>query len=148
MGRYVFLLHDWVLLLISTKSKIRNPREGHVEEKKYDLEERTLRFLKNTITFIRKNPKDFVNVELGRQLVRSVGSVGANYREANDAISKKDFLFRIKICRKEAKESQFWLLAFECEKKLEDERKLLLQEASELSRIYGSMVRNVESKQP
>lgn len=148
MGRYVFLLHDWVLLLISTKSKIRNPKEGHVEEKKYDLEERTLRFLKNTITFIRKNPKDFVNVELGRQLVRSVGSVGANYREANDAISKKDFLFRIKICRKEAKESQFWLLAFECEEKLEDERKLLLQEASELSRIYGSMVRNVESKQP
>ena len=119
-----------------------------MEEKKYDLEKRTLRFLKNTITFIRKNPKDFVNVELGRQLVRSVGSVGANYREANDAISKKDFLFRIKICRKEAKESQFWLLAFECEKKLEDERKLLLQEASELSRIYGSMVRNVELKQP
>lgn len=60
-----------------------------MEEKKYDLEERTLRFLKNTITFIRKNPKDFVNVELGRQFVRSVGSPLAQITERQMMLSAR-----------------------------------------------------------
>ena len=114
------------------------------EKKKYDLEERTLKFLKNVIKFLRRLPKDFINVELGRQLIRAAGSVGSNYREANDAISKKDFLFRIKISRKEAKESHYWLSALDCNAEVEEERKVLLQEAYELSNIFGSMVRKVE----
>ena len=114
------------------------------EKKKYDLEERTLNFLKNVIQFLRSMTKDFVNIELGKQLIRSAGSIGANYREANEAISKKDFAFRIRICRKEAKESSFWLSAFECKNGLEEKRKILFQEAFELTKIFGSMVKKFE----
>ncbi|KAF0162316.1 MAG: S23 ribosomal protein [Ignavibacteria bacterium] len=116
------------------------------ERKKYDLEERTLVFLKSVISFLRTVKKDYVNVELGKQLIRSTGSVGANYREANEAVSKKDFAFRIRICRKEAKESSFWFSAYECDNELEDKRKALLQEATELSKIFGSMVKKLEEK--
>jgi len=114
------------------------------EKRKYDLEERTLNFFKNVIVFLRSTHKDFVNVELGRQLIRSTGSVGANYREANEAVSKKDFAFRIRICRKESKESYFWLSAYDCDLELEQKRKILLQEALELSKIFGSMVKKLE----
>ena len=117
-----------------------------MNEKKYNLEERTLVFLKSIMKFARKLPKDFVNIELSRQLVRSSGSVGANYREANDSVSKKDFEFRIRICRKEAKESHFWLLAFECNNELEITRNELVQEALELTRIFGAMVKKFDMK--
>ncbi len=75
--------------------------------KTYDLEDRTLVFAKNVRVFIRKLSKTLVNIEDGRQLVKASGSVGANYIEANEALSKKDFTMRIKICRKEAKESRY-----------------------------------------
>ncbi|MEW6652001.1 MAG: four helix bundle protein [Bacteroidota bacterium] len=114
------------------------------EKRKFDLEERTLCFLKNVIAFLRTVRKDFVNIELGKQLIRSAGSVGANYREANEAVSKKDFAYRIRICRKEAKESSFWLSAYECNNELEEKRKMLLQEATELAKIFGSMVKRLE----
>lgn len=115
------------------------------EKKKYDLEDRTLKFLKDVITFLRISKHDFINLELGKQLVRSAGSVGANYREANDSVSKRDFLFRIKICRKEAKESMYWLSAFDCNDKNEKMRTTLQQEARELSNIFGAIVRKSES---
>jgi len=73
--------------------------------KQYDLEDRTLRFAKQVREFIRSLYKDVSNIEDGKQLTRSSGSIGANYIEANEALSKKDFVMRIKICRKEAKES-------------------------------------------
>ena len=69
--------------------------------KQYDLEERTLRFAKEVIEFTKNLPKTIANVEIIKQLIRSSGSVGANYIEANEALSKRDFLMRIKICRKE-----------------------------------------------
>jgi four helix bundle protein len=77
--------------------------------KVYDLEERTEQFAKDCRVLVRALPKDIANVEDGKQLVRASGSVAANYIEANEAISKKDFAFRIKICRKESKESRLWL---------------------------------------
>ena len=77
--------------------------------KKYDLEDRTLEFAKSVREFVRRIKNDLVNKEDIKQLVRSSGSIGANYIEANEALSKKDFLMRIKICRKEAKESVYWL---------------------------------------
>ena len=80
-----------------------------MEPKKYDLEERTLQFAIDCRLFLKKLPKTISNSEDGKQLVRSSGSVGANYIEANESLSKKDFNFRIKISRKEAKESVFWL---------------------------------------
>lgn len=77
--------------------------------KQYDLEERTLRFSRRVREFVRTLPKTLANIEDSRQLINASGSVGANYIEANEALSKKDFLMRIKICRKEAKESRYWL---------------------------------------
>lgn len=75
----------------------------------YDLEERTFQYTKNVRIFAKKLPKTLSTIEDGKQLLRASGSVGANYLEANQALSKKDFLMRIKISRKEAKESAYWL---------------------------------------
>jgi len=75
--------------------------------KQYDLEERTFEFAKRVRIFVKELFKTLGNIEDGKQLVRSSGSVGANYIEANESLSKKDFAMRIKICRKEAKESKY-----------------------------------------
>jgi len=75
--------------------------------KRYDLEERTLAFAKAVLRFVKKAPRSIENNEIIRQLVRSSGSVGANYIEANESLSKKDFAMRIKICRKESKETAY-----------------------------------------
>jgi len=79
-------------------------------------------------------------------LIKASGSVGANYIEANEALSKKDFIMRIKICRKEAKESRYWLKLIDTEGDLElqDERKNLEQETAELTNIFGSILRKSE----
>lgn len=114
--------------------------------KRYDLEERTLRFAKEVRLFVKKLPKTIANGEDGRQVIRSSGSVGANYIEANEALSKKDFVMRIKICRKEAKETTYWLSLLEIEDDtiLSKERLHLLQEAKELMMIFGSIMRKSE----
>jgi four helix bundle protein len=79
------------------------------ENKIYNLEDRTYNFTKKVINYVNTLPKTIGNREVGRQVVRSSGSVGANYIEANEALSKKDFKMRIKIARKESKESRYWL---------------------------------------
>jgi four helix bundle protein len=113
--------------------KIQNP-------KRYDLEERTIKFFKDTIQLCRILRKDAINVELIKQLIRSAGSVGANYREANEALSKKDFSLRIRISRKEAKESHFWLQAvLEANTNLAARINPLIQESLELTRIFTSI---------
>ena len=78
-------------------------------KKIYDLKRRTFLFAKNVIEYVDKLPKKVSGIEIGRQLFRSAGSVGANYIEEDEAFSRKDFIMRIKICKKEAKESQYWL---------------------------------------
>jgi len=78
-------------------------------EKPYDLEERTFQFAKAVRLFVKTMPKTIANLNDGKQVIRASGSIGANYREANESLSKKDFLMRIKISRKEAKESTYWL---------------------------------------
>jgi len=75
----------------------------------YDLEERTEKLAIEVRNFIKILPKTLSNLEDAKQLVRSSGSIGANYIEANEALSRKDFIMRIKISRKEAKESMYWL---------------------------------------
>jgi four helix bundle protein len=113
--------------------------------KKYDLEDRTLLFAKQIRSFANKAPKNLNNSEDLPQLIRSSGSVGANYIEANEAISKKDFIHRIKISRKEAKESLFWLKLIEVNNsKLEEERLALIAEATELMFILSSIMRKFE----
>jgi four helix bundle protein len=77
--------------------------------KRFNLEERTLNFGKRIIHLAKAIPINKVNNSLIDQLIRSGTSVGANYREANETITKKDFKFKIQICRKEAKETKYWL---------------------------------------
>lgn len=77
--------------------------------KRRDLEDRTFRFAESVRIFVKQLPRTIGNVEDVRQLVRSSGSVAANWIEADEALSKKDFLMRAKICRKEAKESRLFL---------------------------------------
>jgi four helix bundle protein len=110
--------------------------------KRYDLEERTLQFAQRVREFVKKLPKTLANIEDSKQLVNASGSVGANYIEANEAFSKKDFLMRIKICRKEAKESRYWLCLVDTggKSELERQRKFLENESSELTHIFGSIV--------
>ncbi len=110
--------------------------------KQYDLEDRTLTFAKRVRAFAKKLNKTIANIEDGKQLIKASGSVGANYIEANEALSKKDFVMRIKICRKEAKESRYWLRLVNTDGKneLEIERRSLEDEANELTRIFGSIV--------
>ena len=110
--------------------------------KKYDLEERTERFANNAIQLCKKLPKGTINIELISQAVRSSGSVGANYIEANEALSKKDFFNRIKICRKEAKESRYWFrLIMNANQEFEAETKPLIQESTELMNIFGAILK-------
>lgn len=114
-------------------------RERHSRE--YDLEERTLAFAKRAVKFCRALPKSMIDAEIGKQLMRSCSSVGANYIEANESLGKKDFLMRIRICRKEAKESGYWLRLVEpATPNLRDERDELLQESTELMKIFGSII--------
>jgi len=113
--------------------------------KQYDLEDRTLEFARGVRAFIKKLPKTIASIEDGKQVVRSSGSVGANYIEANESLSKKDFAMRIKICRKEAKESRYWLNLIETSDiEHEKERKNLIQEALELTNIFGSILRRTK----
>lgn len=116
--------------------------------KKYDLEERTQVFAKSVRAFIKKINKTISNIEDAKQLVRSSGSVGANYIEANESLGKKDFLMRIKICRKEAKESRYWLSLIDVDnnQELTQERDELFQEATELMKIFGAIL-NKKMKQ-
>jgi four helix bundle protein len=110
--------------------------------KQYDLEDRTLEFARRVRVFVKKLPKTISNTEDGKQLIKASGSVGANYIEANESLSKKDFLLRIKICRKEAKESGYWLRLVDTnsEKELEKDRIALRSEATELMNIFGAIL--------
>lgn len=112
----------------------------------YDLEDRTFRFAQAVRAFVRQLPRTVSNIEDVRQVVRSSGSVGANYIEANEALGKKDFLVRIKICRKEAKESAFFLRLLHVGDRpgLETQRASFVQEATELTSIFGSILRKSE----
>ena len=116
-------------------NQIRNNRQ-------YDLEERTFQFAKDVGLFIKQLPKNIPNLEYEKQVVGASGSVGANYIEANESLSKKDFVMRIKICRKESKESAYWLrLIIETnDEKCRNEGNELLNEAVELKKIFSSIL--------
>ncbi len=107
---------------------------------KFDLEDRTLEFAKEVSGFVGAMPSTLQNVEYARQVIRSSGSVGANYIEANEALSKKDFRMRIKICRKEAKETRFWLHLISVGSSSEQNKDRLIQEATELTKIFGAIL--------
>ena len=111
------------------------------KDKQYDLEDRTYEFAKRCRDYVKKLPKTISNIEYGKQLIRASGSVASNYIEANEALSKKDFKMRIKICRKEAKESRLWLRLSEPKTKDQPEKEALIKEATELMNVFGAIVR-------
>ena len=108
----------------------------------YDLEKRTFQFAKDVRLFVKTLPKTIANIEDSKQLIKASGSVGANYIEANESLSKKDFLMRIKISRKESKESAYWLRLIDETISLENPQDAqgLIQEANELKKIFSSIL--------
>ena len=132
----------------NSKSEARNTKQapitGKARSRLYDLEDRTLAFAREVRVFVAKLNKSVANIEDGRQLIKASGSVGANYIEANESFSKKDFVLRIKICRKEAKEARYWLNLIDTGGVRETESKgmVLVKEASELMNIFGAILRN------
>ena len=117
-----------------------------IQTKQYDLEDRSFAFAKDVRTLVKQIPKTVANIQDAKQLVRASGSVGANYIEANESLSKKDFLMRIKICRKEAKESRYWLRLIDVgdDATVEKDRLDLMKEATELTNIFGAIFRKSE----
>ena len=117
-----------------------------VNEKPFDLEERTELFAKDVRLFLRSLPRTVSNDEDGRQLIRASGSVAANYIEAQEALSKKDFRMRVRISRKEAKECRLWLRLLDVtgNRELSTRRDKLIAECFELIKILTAIVKKSE----
>jgi four helix bundle protein len=109
-----------------------------------DLEDRTLRFAKDILALCQRLPTEIALNEVKKQLMKAGGSVAANYHEANEAVSRKDFLLHVRIARKEAKEARMWLQVVpEYERTMEEQRRLI-QEASELLFIFTAIIKKSE----
>jgi len=107
---------------------------------KFDLEDRTLQFAKNIANLCNSLPKNIINNEYIKQLIRSSSSIGANYREANDPLGKKDFVYRVKISLKEAKETLYWLeLLAEVNQTRTNDICKLSKESLELKKIFSAI---------
>lgn len=109
--------------------------------KTYDLIERSAKFGEAMISFVYSLPKSSVNQPLVNQVIRSATSIGANYMEADEAVSKKDFQHKISICKKEAKETLHWLrMLAHANPALKEECRSLWKEAHELTLIFGAIL--------
>jgi four helix bundle protein len=117
------------------------------DSKRFDLEERTAKFAENVIAFAKTIPHSPITLPLIGQLVRSATSVGANYCEADDSQSTKDFKHKISLCRKEARETKYWLrmMAAAVESRKEAARPLWC-EARELNLIFSSILRSCQKQ--
>jgi len=115
------------------------------DDSRYDLEERTAVFGEAIIAFAKRVPVNEVTRSLIDQMVRAGTSIGANYCEANDGESKKDFRHKIGICRKESKETRHWLrMIAAAEASLRDDARPLWREATELNLIFGAIRRGLD----
>lgn len=115
-----------------------------VRPTEYDLEDRCLTFAIQARNLVRELPKSISNLEYSKQLIRSSSSIGANYIEANEKLSKKDFIHRAKIAKKEAKETRYWLNLVETHPSQADQRVKLIQESRELMNIFGAILQRVK----
>src|SRR3989344_4111700 len=112
----------------------------------YDLEERTAKFGEAVIDFAKTIKQNPVNSPLINQIVRSATSIGANYCEANNASSKKDFKNKIFICKKESSETKHWLrMIARANQDKKDKCKLLWKEANELTMIFSKIIISLKS---
>ncbi len=120
-----------------TNNQNKNNKKGQI----FDLEERTLNYTKRVIRLCKELSRNPINDRLISQAVGASGSVGANYREANDCLGDKDFLHRMRIARKEAKESIYWLeLIEEANPSFKPRMQDLKQEGRELKDILSSII--------
>ncbi|MFH1713157.1 MAG: four helix bundle protein [Candidatus Jacksonbacteria bacterium] len=109
-------------------------------KKKYDLIERTAKFGEEIIIFIKKLPKNPINIPLMSQVIRSATSIGANYMEADGAESKRDFKHKIAVCKKESKETMHWLrMVAQANPENKEECRKLWKEVHELVLIFSSI---------
>ena len=112
---------------------------------KYDLEERTVRFAERIIELCRKVPSNPITLPVINQLIRAATSIGANYAEANGASSKKDFKNKIFICKKEARETKYWLrLLAKAAPSLKEECAACFKEAQELTLIFSKIAQSTD----
>lgn len=118
------------------------------DRKRYDLEEHTFRFAREVRAFVKRLSVTPGNQEDCRQVLRASGSVGANYIEANESLGKKDFLMRIRISGKEAKECGYWLrlLDVTADEAAQRRRGELVRESQELTNIFGAILRNSQAR--
>jgi four helix bundle protein len=124
---------------MSVANNIKNQHKD-LQANNYDLTERTTKFGQDILLFCKKLAKDEISKPLISQIVRSATSIGANYREANCAVSKKDFILKISLCRKEANETEHWLTMLSTifpEEKTE--LRNLWQENHQLSLIFSKI---------
>jgi four helix bundle protein len=113
---------------------------------KYNLEERTAKFAEQVITLMRKVPYSPINKRLVEQLVGSAGSIGANYCEANESESRKDFIHKIGITKKETKETKHWLrLLMTANPEYNEELQILWKECQELLLIFSAIIKSSRS---
>lgn len=129
---------------------IRKEKKVLKDSRPYSLEERTFLFAKEVRIFIKTLNPTVGNTEDSKQVVRSSGSVGANYIEANESLSDKDFVYRIKITRKEAKETVYWLKLINETNELKNKNEIenLIKEGEELKKFYQPLSKNVHNFQP
>ena len=109
---------------------------------KYDLEERTAKFAQNIVISLKKVSVDHISRPLVTQLIRSASSIGANYMEANGSESKKDFIHKCSICKKEAKETKYFIrLLCDTYPEFKNNLEIFADEANQLSLIFGAITK-------
>ena len=134
-------------MINSTNTDLKNKEYPIFESqrsnnKEFELSKRTLKFSKDVINFVKDMQKNIINNEILKQLIRSSSSIGANYIEANDSLGKKDFFMHIRICRKEAKETEYWLQLVDLnDPKAQNICALLTDEALQLRKIFSSIAK-------
>ena len=129
------------MLNAQASSKDENPK------KKFDLEERTIKFSEQVIEFVRKISQDTITKPLISQLVRAATSIGANYSEAEEANSKKDFVNKVAIAKKETRETKYWLrILSSTVPESKEQARILWQEAQELNLILAAIIRSATKK--
>lgn len=124
--------------------------ESSITNNKYDIHERALEFAARVAKFVNKLPKNTVTFVYGKQLAEASGSIGANIEEADGTLSKKDFIHKIGIGRREARESRYWLRLIKkaelvIDKDMQKENDWLINEAREIMLILSSIINKIQS---
>ena len=123
------------------ESKENKCKSNNKDSRNYDLEERTAKFGEDIIEFCKSLPKNDINNPLIRQIIRAGTSIGSNYMEADACDSKKDFKYKIGLCKKESKESMHWLrMISKANQNRKEECRKLWQEAHEFVLIFSSII--------